>query len=242
LYKDGDIELSDLVERKQTEWGPSASCKSVKQLVADGTISREQGREALKVARARVSVAEGSGTSKQESRDMHIPLLTKVRLRSSMKAATAVLSKQKSGEIMVAFRGDKCVMEPRGVTGTRIELRDDELKDVKGATLLHNHPKGTSFSFDDAEMFVKTQAKELWAITPDRIFVLKRSTSEITTKKIAEQAAEHLGDIRNFVYSQMTDEGYNPLDDNTFLPELWKRVEKTKNSGIIYEEHSLKGK
>lgn len=46
--------------------------------------------------------------------------------------------------------------------------------ELKDATLVHNHPSGSSFSPQDVQIMIQFDSKEMYLVTPNHLFYLKR--------------------------------------------------------------------
>jgi len=67
----------------------------------------------------------------------------------------------------IAYEFDSTGALVRRKRGARhsVSFTQREIGQMKGHTLIHNHPNGASFSFDDARMLVNADLKEMRAIT-----------------------------------------------------------------------------
>lgn len=61
----------------------------------------------------------------------------------------------------------------RAVEGNEIYLTDEEENLARGKTIVHNHPNGTSISFNDYCVAFCAKVKEIRVITKDKIYSLK---------------------------------------------------------------------
>ena len=133
LYQAGHITLPDLVDRHETVWGPTASCKSVKQLVSDGVITHEQAMTALtrKVTVTPPPVA---------------PQLTPIEVLNAKDLEIRNLPHERG--ICVNPAGE-VIIDKDGLVD-RVSFTPAECARMRDCDFTHNHPtSGGSFSRED---------------------------------------------------------------------------------------------
>lgn len=81
-----------------------------------------------------------------------------------------------STENLYIFKNGKQKRRFRGDINS-VSLSNQFAFELKNATLVHNHPSGSSFSPQDIQIVVQFDAKEIYLITPNHLFSLKRPTS-----------------------------------------------------------------
>jgi len=102
----------------------------------------------------------------------------------------------RDGEVLVEKGGDR----------TNIHFEPEELALMGGSVLIHNHPRGTSFSLGDLTVAEYNRLEEIRAITPDGTIYRYRPVGD---DDLAQHIHYHFYDPSfEEVYDEMMEEGF----------------------------------
>jgi hypothetical protein len=79
-------------------------------------------------------------------------------------------------EHLYIFKNGKQLRRFIGETN-RVVPETKYLLELKDATVIHNHPQGTSFSLEDFQAILKFNAQKLILVTPNYCFIVERPAS-----------------------------------------------------------------
>lgn len=88
----------------------------------------------------------------------------------------------------------------------RVIFTNDELKQMKGAVLTHNHPSGNPLSHDDVAIMASTKMQEIRAVGSEYIYVMRNAKNDFSKPSFSEmernwEAARRKADEVNYLTS-----------------------------------------
>ena len=85
------------------------------------------------------------------------------------------------------YSSDGKLLFTKDGTKSSVKFTIDELNQLNGATLTHNHPSGTSFSRDDIKLFLNEKVKEIRAVDSEFVHSMINGNSVKMTNKAVDR-------------------------------------------------------